>query len=297
MPAAAPTTPRPGRVPLPTSFGGVAAVSERHGFWLLGWQILFAVATTLVAVWTFEVAWGRAIQRAISALPDDGRIEGGRLEWPEPKPRILHQGPFIAFVVDPVGLRETGLATDVTVSLETDRLAVRSFLGWSSIAYPPGLELPLTRVGMTGAVATWRTPFFLAFGLASFASLLVSWTLLSLAYGLIVWVAAAVLGRPIGFRTARRLAAASLLPASVLMAAAIALYATRQLGLEALLIAWPLHIVLGWVYCAGAWTRLRREAPDDASPGTNPFATASLRDLKGGSPAGGNPSNPFQTPG
>lgn len=247
------------------------------------WQFLFALATAIVVAWAFDVVWGRGIERAISALPSQGRIQDGTLDWPETKPQILHQGPFLAMVVDPQGLRENGLATDITFSLESDRLAIRSFLGWTAIPYPADFRLSLSRVGMSSLVAAWKTPFFLALTLLTIVTLFLSWTLLSIAYGTVVWIGGSALGRPVPFRTARRLAGASLLPGCLLMSTAIALYATRQLGLEGLLIALPLHIVLGWVYCAGAWTRLRGPADAEISPSENPFATL---------PAGPAPPNP-----
>lgn len=297
MQAAAPNSPPSRRLPLPTSFGGVAAVSEGPGAWLFAWQILFAVATAIVSIWAFEMAWGRGIQRAISALPDQGRIEEGHLVWPDEKPQILHQGPFIAIVVDPPGLRENGLATDVTISLESDRLAIRSFLGWMAIRYPPTFRLSLTRLDMSSSVAAWRSPFFLALGLSTAAILFTSWILLSWVYGTLVWVGAAVLGRPVRFRVARRLAGASLLPGCLLMASAIALYATRQLGMEGLFVAWPLHIVLGWIYCAGGWTRLRRPDAPDESPAENPFSTGPLEPVRPNVKGPPTPTNPFQTRG
>jgi|GEM_PF-1174575 len=294
MQAAAPTRSNTRRIPLPTSFGGVAAVSEGPGSWLLVWQFLFALATAIVADWAFDVAWGRGLDRAISALPDQGRIQDGILEWPDSKPQILHQGPFIAVVVDPVGLRENGLATDVTISLESDRLAIRSFLGWTALSYPTTFRLSLTRVDMTSMVAAWKTPFFLTLGLATIIALFVSWTLLSVVYGIVVWIGGSVLGRPVRFRTARRLAGASLLPGCLLMATAIALYATRQLGLEGLFIALPLQIVLGWVYCAGAWTRLRRPDDLDDSFSSNPFSDLPAEPADSTTYRPGASANPFQ---
>lgn len=297
MPSTVPPPSSSRRLPLPTSLGGVAAVSEGPGAWLLCWQLVFALTTAIVSAWAFDVAWARGIQRAITALPDQGRITAGTLEWPDSKAQILHQGPFIAIVVDPKGLRENGLATDITFSLESDRLAIRSFLGWTSIPYPQRLRLSLTRVEMTSAVAAWRIPFFITLGLTTIVFLLGSWTLLSMVYGVVVWIGGALLGRPVVYRIARRLAGASLLPGSLLLTIAIALYATRQLGIEGLLIAWPLHIILGWVYCAGGWTRLRRPDSSMDSASDNPFATTPTLPEKRAAKRPSGPVNPFETQG
>ncbi|MBL9127940.1 MAG: hypothetical protein JNL97_09855 [Verrucomicrobiales bacterium] len=280
---------------MPTSFGGVAAIAERPAAFLFVWQALFALGTAIVAIWAFEMAWGRALRHAISALPDTGGILEGRLEWPEARPGILYQGPFIAVVVDPTGLREYGLATDFTLSLESDRLALRSFLGWTDLPYPPDFRLSLTRVEMTSAVAAWRAPFFVAVGVTVVVLLFVSWLILAFVYGTVVWIAAAVLARPVPHRVARRLCAASLLPGCLVMAGAMALYATRQLGLEGLLGAWPLHIVIGWLYCAGAWTQLASHRSATTSASSNPFAESEEAEVPTEAPPPA--PNPFRNSG
>ena len=291
MPPSAPRPTSHRRVPIPTSFGGVASVAERSGVWLATWQCIFASLTGLVAVWAFHVAWARGLERAISNLPDEARIEDGRLHWPDDRPTILHQGPFLAVVVDPSGLREYGLATDITLSLEADRLGVRSLLGWFALRYPPTLDLSLARLDATGKVSAWRSPFYIGLGLATAASLFAIWTGLSIVYGAVVWAAAAVLGRPIPFRVARRLAGASLLPGCLLMIAAMILYATRQVSLVGFLLTLPLHIVVGWVYCAGGWSRLQNPNSPPGDSRENPFVSEQ--------PAADDPParNPFHTDG
>jgi len=293
-PSMPPSAPRPAayrRAPIPTSFGGVASVAERSGAWLATWQWLLASLTGLVAVWTFHVAWARGLERAISNLPDEARILDGRLNWPDDRPAILHQGPFLAVVVDPSGLREYGLATDITLSIEADRLGVRSLLGWFALRYPPNLDLSLARLDATSKVSAWRSPFYFGLGIALAASLFAVWTGLSIVYGMVVWIAAAVLARPVPFRVARRLAGASLLPGCLLMIAAMILYATRQVSLVGFLITFPLHIVVGWVYCAGGWSRLQSSSSSPGDPRKNPFVTEP--------PAEDDPParNPWQTDG
>lgn len=301
MESQAPSHPRNHPLPIPTSFGGVAAVAEAHAGVLLVWQTVLALGTALLSLWAFEMAWGRALRHAVTSLPDQARIHQGALEWPNPQALVLYQGPFVAFVVDPDDRREVGLATDVTVSLEARALALRSFLGWSTLPYPPDFSLSLNRLDMTGAIAAWSTPFHLALGAAIFFSLFLSWLLLAFTYGTVVWIAAWAIGRPTPFHVARRLAAASLLPGCLLMAAALFLYTTRQLGLEGLLLAWPLHIVLGWLYCAGAWARLVAKRPQHAPPDSNPFATDTdtpdadtTTPDTARSPHEGPPANPFR---
>lgn len=51
------------------------------------------------------------------------------------------------------------------------------------------------------------------------------------------------------------------------MTAALLLYATRNLTFVGFLLALPLHLIAGWLYCAGGLARL--PVPGPASP--NPF--------------------------
>lgn len=259
--------PRRRRLPLPTTFGGVAAVAERRGWWLIGWQWGFALASAVAIVLSFDGAWGQPIARAIASLPDAGGIRDARLEWPADAPRTLYEGSHLSLVVDPDGRRDRGLASDITLALEGDRIAFRSLLGWVAFPYPPGTRWSLARLDMVGWLTAWRGPFLLVLGCGVFAGLLASWGLLALVYAAILWVPARIFRPPPSYALLWRAAGAAQLPGCLLMTIAIALYASHQIGLIALLVALPLHLLCGWVFCAGALFRLQGDEPR----GSNPF--------------------------
>lgn len=279
-----PTTTGP--LPVPVSWAGVAAVAQRQPAWLLGWQVLVALVSAVVVAWSLNATWGRSFRRAADALPDSGSITHGQLEWTAAAPSILHPGPYLSIVVDPSSQHEAGLTADMTLSIERDQWALRSIFGWCFLPYPPEFSLPLDRVHVAGWIAAWNGPLVLGTALAVFLGLFLSWTVLATAYSAFVWAVATPLGRGVSIGIAWRLAAAALLAPALLMTAAIALYATRQLGVVGLLMALPLHLVVGWIYCAGALTRLPKAA-------ANPFQTETPPLSK---PQRSRSENPFRTP-
>lgn len=259
----------PAALPLPATFGGVVGVACRHPIWLFGWQLLVAVLAAAVVVGSVHRIYGRAVEHAVAYLPEGAAIREGTLVWSATQPALLYQGPRISLVVEPSGSRETGLASDVTVTLEAHQLAVRTPAGWRAYPYPIDRLISLSPVDVTSFLLTWRTPFFLALAGAVVMGLLVSWWLLAAAYSVLLWPLALAFRRAASLGTVWRLAAASLLPGALLMIAATAIYATGQLNLVGWLLAQPLHLVVGWLYCAGSLVRL--PSRDDLITTANPF--------------------------
>lgn len=269
-------------LPIPTTFGGVAALGLSPLRWLVCWQVLLALGSALAIAWSLGASFGRDLRRAADSLPDDGRIHMGRLQWPGRPPEVLVQGPFLGILANPAAARDVGLTSDVVVVLESDRFAVRSLAGWLEVPYPPAMDLSLARVDMSGALAAWTQPALIVTGVAVFFGLLSIWWLLGFLYGTVLWALAAASGRMPDLGTAWRIACAALLLPAVLMTSAIVLYATRELGLLGLLAAVPIHVVAGWVYCLGALARLPR-------PVTNPFRPEPACPVEEAS----EPANPF----
>lgn len=275
-------------MPLPSSFGGVAALARRPARWLVVWQLSTATLITAVILWSVEMTWWRALRRAADQLPDRAEITGGTLRWTEPRPRILYQDPFVSWVIDPGGRREAGLASDITISLESHQLSVRSLLGRTTFAYPTDHRLEFGRLAVSGWLDAWEAPIRGGLAVVVFGGLLVLWNGLALVHGLVAWLAGRLLNRELGGWSAVRLAGAALLPGAVLMSAAIAFYANHQLSLVGLLIVIPGHLVVGWVFTAGGVLRVPAAGP----PGVNPFQPVPPL----ASPARAESGNPFRTP-
>lgn len=270
-------------LPVPTTFGGVAALA--CGPWrpLIAWQITVALTSALILAWALDATWGRAIVHAAGNLPDSAEILGGRLRWPGTAPVILHHGPFLAIVVDPLGQRESALGADLTLSVEPDRLAFRSILGWLETPYPANGRLPLSRNEVLGELSAWMSPARFAAAATLFAILLLTWAVLATAYAVVVRVLSGRGGRVPYWGRAWRLCAAALLFPALLMSAAAGLYVIREIALPGLLMAHALHVVLGWVYTLGGLARIPR-------PTTQPFAPT-MEEAPAPTPP---PDNPFQ---
>lgn len=275
----------PGSLPVPTTFGGVVALAMGPTRWLWCWQTLVAAAAAVVVAWALDATWGRDLRRAASELPEAAAIHHGRLKWPTGTDGVIFQGNFLGIVVAPTGSRTVGQSSDVTLALEPTLLGVRSIFGWVEVPYPATLEVNLGRLDMSGVVAAWTQPALILVGASVFFGLLVCWTVVGGVYGVLIWLVAAPAGRVAEWKTAWRLASASLLLPGVLMTAAVGLYATRDLGLVGLLVAIPVHLAAGWIYCAGGVARLPR-------PRRNPFVPDDPPALPSPTPDG----NPFGSP-
>lgn len=273
-------------LPIPTTFGGVAALAISPVRWLGAWQTAVAIASAIVVSWSLGITWGRALTYAAEGLPDRAQIVDGELRWPGPVPTILHHGPFLGIAVDPLGVRRSALGADFTLSIEHDRMAIRSILGWLEVPFPPRLNLSLARIDVVSGLAAWISPVLIAAAFGVFACLFPIWACLSCVYAVVLRLISGGGGRIGGFARGWKLAAASLLLPALLMTASVGLYAIREIGLPGLLIATALHLAAGWIYALGGLARLPKPLP-------NPF----LRDLEEDSAASpSSDDNPFQRP-
>lgn len=278
--------PRP--LAIPTTFGGVAAVAHSPAWRLLAWQAAVALLAAVVIQAGLASTWGRSLTLASAALPERGEILDGTLQWPAGNlPVILHRGPFLGLAVQPAGAESVPLTADVTLTLQARHLVVGSLLGRRVVAYPSPGRIPLDRYGFTGLLEAWWTPVLIGGGVVIFAGLFLVWRVLALVCGAVVWIPGLLGGRPLPFGVVYRLAGAALLPGAMLMIAAFALYATRQVDLLGLLVAMPAHLVLGGVFLLGGWRHARRlqDAP-------NPFANPPRPRNSDGGP--GDSDNPFR---
>ncbi|MCC6234082.1 MAG: hypothetical protein IT580_15670 [Verrucomicrobiales bacterium] len=271
-------------VAIPTTFHGIARVALRGGWRLGAWLMAFALLISALLTWSLHVTWGTSIAWASVELPDAGRIERGIMRDIPATPKTLSASRFLAIILDPEGRRNSGVDSDVLVSVEDQGLAVQSVLGWMWLPYPPSLNMPLDRLGTQGWVAAWTGPALLVIGLALVVSLLMSWMGLAALYAPFVLFAGRLLKRQISLGLAWRLALIALLPAGLLLGAAVFLYANHQLRVVGLMLAWPTHLVLGWTFCAGALFRLPAATPQ------NPFAPTTS---EASEPS---PHNPFRLP-
>ena len=238
---------------------------------LLAFQLVFALGAAVAAVWTLHLAWIPGIEEAISRLPDRGAIRDGNLEWDKDAVMQLTEGSFLSIWVDAEGTIEVSRIADLSLELQRDRLQIHSLFGNLDVPYLSGWRVALNRPELQPWWGAWKPFVLLGIGLAIASGIFLSWYFLALLYATPIRVLAFYQDRDVTWMGCWRLAAASLLPGSAVMTGAILFYGLQRLNLLGLLIAAPLHIVIGWIYAALAPACLAA-LPSVVSARANPFS-------------------------
>jgi hypothetical protein len=248
---------------------GIAAFAEAPAGRLLLVQSAFAAAAALVVVWFLHTAWFSVIGAAVRQLPEQGELQGGKLNWVGASPAVLAEGPMLAVTVD---LDHEGtVRSPAHIQLEWGRNDVRviSILGYVPLPYRADWNLAFNRTALIPWWGAWAPAFLGLAALGTVAGLLLTWALLASLYCIPVWVVGLYADRQLGFGASWRLAGAALMPGALLMTAAIVCYGMGGMDLVKLAAAVAGHFILGWVYVVVgpvACPRRVREQPE-----TNPF--------------------------
>ena len=254
------------------TFGGVAAFAPAPGRRLSWVQLLCAILTAFSVLWCLRLTWDPVVRAALTELPERAEIRGGRLEWGGPTPARLGANAALCLSVDVTEAEPADQTADVQLELGRDALKFHSLLGYVAVPYPRGWVIALARADAQPWWGAWRPAFFAGVAAAVVAGLFVSWWLLAALYAVPVRLVAFYLDRQVTLGGCRRLAGAALLPGALVMSGAFLLYGLQQLNFIGLLLAWPLHLVIGWIYTAGATFRLPRLTTQLVNP-ANPFVS------------------------
>lgn len=289
----APETP-PLPVWQPLTFGGVAAFARARWTRLLLVQAVVAAVVAVAVLLVLGRGWFPVVTDAVRALTDFGSVRGGRLAWPKSEAVVLAENRWLGLALDLEETGEAGQVADLQVEFTRERIKLVSLLGYTSVPYPPGVEIALSRQVLDPWWNAWRPAFLFAGGLGTMAWLFVSWSLLATLYAVPVRVLAWLAGRVASPGKCWRLAAAALLPGALWMGGAILLYAAEQLSLAGLGLAFGVHFVIGWVYVVGAPFCLPRKDDEAPAAGANPFTPAAPEVKAEPPPAAPAGENPFQ---
>ncbi len=254
----------------PLTFGGVAAFAGRTRGRLLKLQLGVALFVAANLVWFLAQVWFPQVDQAVAGWPGPGTLRHGTLEWEAPSPVSLAEGPFLALAVDLDGSGRLGRSADVHLELGRTDMRVGSLLGYWRFPYPSGWSVRLDRTEVSAWWGAWRTFLLIGAGVVTAASLFASWYLLSVIYAFGIRVIAFYADRQLSTLGSVRLAAAALLPGSMLMGLALLLYGNQRLSLLGLVLAWLVHWVIGWGYATLAPFWLPRGS-GRLAPGQNPF--------------------------
>ena len=262
------------------------AAASLGRLWLV--QFLMALLAAIAAVWFVSNRWFPVISGAIERLPAQGNIQNGRLHWAADSPQLLAENRFLAVAVDLEHQGQTRSPAHIDLEFGADTLRIYSLFGCLETSYPHSGVIGMNFPELKPRWGAWSPVVLAAAGIGVVVSLLLSWVVLACIYFLPVWLIGLYGDRRLSLCGSWRLAGAALMPGALLMIAAVLLYGIGVVDVIRLLIAFALHIVLGWVYLLlAAWSAPKMPSSDAAQ--VNPFTGNAGSDpsTKGSSP------NPF----
>lgn len=262
-------------LPVPLTFPGVVAFSRRQASWfLLGWITLAGLAAG-TTIWFFHYHWIPVVEESIETFPANLKIQDGRLNHLPPDSVTRHQNNFLSLVVSSIASPTGNMTSDFQIILTPEEIRLKSLLGYLALPYPRQQSLNLS----ADHVIPWWNARKGLFTIATFflitGGLLIMWTGLATCYYVPLSVASFFADRRTEFWPTWRLAGSILVPGVIIMTISILLYGLHLLSLLGLLLSACLHLIIGWVYLAGAIRHIPR-VPESAMISKNPFSGQNL---------------------
>ncbi|MEI6779461.1 MAG: hypothetical protein WCQ21_00950 [Verrucomicrobiota bacterium] len=232
----------------PLTMRGVAAFARASLGRLLVVQLIVAMLAAGTVVWFLQTCWFPIISEAIRALPLQGEIRSGSLDWIGSSPTRLAEGRFLSFVVDLDHAGDARSPAHVQVEFGQADFKVYSLLGFVRGTYPPNRTVPFNRTELGPWWGAWA-PMILALATGFVVvGLMVIWACLATVYCLPVWLISLFVSRDCSLGGSWRLAGAALMPGALLICVAMVLYGWGVLDLVRLAVVGAVHLVMGWVY-------------------------------------------------
>jgi hypothetical protein len=256
----------------PFTFGGVARFAHASLGRLLLAQLIFGVLTGLAVMWLAALGWAPVIDEAVSKLPETGGIQNGALQWSERSGRLLGANHFLSIEVVLQNTPRQSAGADVCIETHVTFFVVRSLLGAASIPYPRAMNLTLNRATTVPAWGAWRAPLLFALIPGTALILMLTWWLVAIPYSFIALTIAGLFRRDLNLRTAWKLSVAAQLPGSLLMAFAIALYASGQVAVLFIAVMFVAHFIPAILYLLISPVLVPKRA-HAVSDEDNPFET------------------------
>jgi hypothetical protein len=258
----------------PFTFRGVAdfARVRLSRLWLV--QLLVGLIVGVAVAWSAHLTWYPVIGSSVAALPDDGVIRAGQLEWPVESPMLLAENRFLSVAVDLEHGGQARYPAHLHVEFGGTDVRVFSLLGYWQLNYWRGWILPFNRPEVEPWWGAWSPAILGLLILATIAALFASWMLLASFYAPAVWLFGFFADRELGWRSSWQLAGAALMPGALFMALAIVVYGLAIIELPGLAAAFGLHLVIGWVFLLGAPLRVPAHVAAPAQQ-INPFVANS----------------------
>lgn len=252
---------------------GVAAFARATLRRLLLVQFIVALLVGGTVAWLLRDAYFPTISAAIAQLPTVGEIRSGKMDWRGESPRLLAEGPFLAFSVDLEQAGEIRSPAHVQIEFGKTKLLLHSLLGYTEVDYPRGWIIAANRTELSPLWGAWRPWLLVATIAGAVVYLLASWWVLATIYCGPVWLIGFFANRELGWRASWRLAGAALLPGAFVMIIGLSFYDLGALDLVRLAFVFVAHLVVGWIYIGVGLFFVPRLA-NLTQPTANPFGSA-----------------------
>jgi hypothetical protein len=254
----------------PLTPAGVAAFAGSSMGRLLLAQLVFALLTAAGVMLFLSRDWAPIVSKAIARLPAHNEIRGGRLRWDSINPTNLAEGRFLALAVDLQHQGQARSPAHLQIEFGEKDLKLLSLLGFVQKTYPTGWRIAFNREELEPWWGAWAPALVAIAGGLTVCAQFVLWTVLGTLYFGPVWFAAFFANRDLRASQCWRLCGAALMPGSLLLSGAIALYALGALDLIELAVGVALHIAAGGVWAAAALAKVPKHPV--ALISKNPFA-------------------------
>ena len=116
---------------------GVAAFARASFGRLFFVQALVAVLAAAAVFWFLDNGIFPTVDDAMDALPAQGQILHGRLEWHDESPVLLAEGDLLAFSVDLDHAGDIRSPADFQFEFGTNSVVILSLFGPAELFYPP----------------------------------------------------------------------------------------------------------------------------------------------------------------
>ena len=253
----------------PFTFGGVARFAHAPFLRLLVVALVIGLVSGIAVSWLTARCIAPVLDETIANLPTTGSIERGLLRWPENNSRLLGANPFLSISVSVNDVKSESAPVDFSFEFRTNRLSIQSLLGRYSTPYPARSDYELNRTALFPVWGAWRAPILLGLIPGTALALMLSWAFFALPYALLPRIIGLVLGRDLSYARAWKLALAAQLPASLMMAFALALYSTGKIAVVLVFIIFPAHFVPTLLYLVLSPCFVPKK--EAAAPDSNPF--------------------------
>jgi len=247
---------------------GVAAFAYARLGRLLLVQFVVAALAAVVINWFLSADCLPTVRAAIAALPDQGEIRNGQLEWHGDPAELLAEGNFLALNVDLDHSGQYRSPADVQIEFGRTSVRVLSLFGYVDFGYPPDGTFYFDRPDLQPIWGAWEPDILAITMVAVVAGLMLMWAWLATLYFVPAWLIGYFTDRAANLRQSWRLAGAALMPGALLFTVALVFFTLGALDLIQLAIAFALHVLAGWIYLGVSPWFLPRVAPAEQK---NPF--------------------------